>query len=91
VIAAHHRSPQFLVEIVLRSGVRMRTETLRLKRTEDLQPSEGVSKTERDRERETSKLVPGRAKPIFGQVGQALQLTGPVSAVFIAGAAAPNP
>jgi hypothetical protein len=91
VIAAHHRSPQFLVEIVLRSGVRMRTETLPLKGTEDLQPSEGVSKTERDRERETSKLVPGRAKPIFGQVGQALQLTGPVSAVFIAGAAAPNP
>ena len=64
----------------------MRTETLPLKGTEDLQPSEGVSKTERDRERETSKLVPGRAKPIFGQVGQALQLMGPVSAVFVAGA-----
>jgi hypothetical protein len=66
----------------------MRTETLPLKGTEDLQPSEGVSKTERDRERETSKLVPGLAKPIFGQVGQALQLTGPVSAVFIAGTVA---
>jgi hypothetical protein len=45
----------------------MRTETLPLKGTEDLQPSEGVSKTER--ERETSKLVPGIAKPA-GQVGE---------------------
>ena len=71
MIAVHHRSPQFLVEIVvLRSGVRMRTETLPLKGTEDLQPSEGVSKTERERERErereTSKLVPGLAKGSTG-------------------------
>ncbi len=69
MIAAHHRSPQFLVEIVvLRSGVRMGTETLPLKGTEDLQPSEGVSKTEREREREreTSKLVPGLAKGSTG-------------------------